>query len=65
MEKGAVEGSFLAIEYDKDLISLDIPMQGITSQDWLLVPLVQPSVHTLLLSTQVPCTMLISSIPQL
>ena len=43
-EKGALAGPHQPVEFESDMISLDIPMEGITIEGWKITPLIRPVV---------------------
>lgn len=42
--KGARPGPHQVIEFESDMITLDIPMEGITTDGWKITPLMRPVV---------------------
>ena len=45
-EKGAQPGPHQVVEFESDMITLDIPMEGITKDGWKITPLMRPVVSS-------------------
>ena len=43
-KKGAISGPYQPVDFESDTIALDIPLEGITINDWNLTPLTRPIV---------------------
>ena len=47
-QEGAIPGPNQLVEFQKDMITLDIPIDGVTiNDDWRLMPLMRPVVSIL------------------
>ena len=44
--KGAVLGLHQLVDFESDLITLDIPMEGISTNGWTITPLIRPVVSS-------------------
>ena len=45
-KKGAIAGPHQPVEFESDMITLDIPVKGITINGWKITPLVRPVVSS-------------------
>ena len=45
-KKGAIPGPYQPVEFDSDMIMLDIPIEGTTIKGWTITPLVRPVVSS-------------------
>ena len=45
-KKGGVLGLHQPVEFELDVITLDIPMEGILIKDWNIIPLIRPVVSS-------------------
>ena len=43
-KKGAKPGLHQPLEFESDSITLDIPLEGITINGWIIIPLMRPVV---------------------
>ena len=43
-KKGAVLGLHQPVDFESDMITLDIPMEGVSISGWKIIPLVHPVV---------------------
>ena len=45
-KKGALPGPHQPVEFDSDMITLDIPIEGTTINGWTITPLMPPVVSS-------------------
>ena len=46
MKKNALPGPDQNVEFESDMISLDIPMEGLSIKGWKITPLIRPVVSS-------------------
>ena len=59
-KKNALPGPDQNVEFESDMISLDIPMEGLSIKGWKITPLIRPvvssCVHHIILATNFATT---------